>query len=321
MKKALLYIVLLITSKGLTAQQVEQYSMQMLNLEQYNPAYTGLKESIEIKGVLRKQWVSFPGSPATTILNAHMPLFIARGGIGVSFKKLKIGIQQNTSLGIAYSYHKTIGNGTLSTGLSLHYSQFQLDGSLIRTPEGDYSEPGLINHNDEKLIATISNINIPHFSLGFAFVNDRFKSGITLLNANRPIGKKKDLSYTYNRHLLINTEYAFDIGTEIVLRPSIIIRTDLIKVQTEISALFEYKNNITLGVAFRGYNSNSVDAIPIITGIRLNDYLSLYYSYDIALSGLRTNQTGTHEIMLNYSLSKIIGKGKPPIIIYNPRTW
>jgi len=320
-KKLFLYATLLLLLNESAAQQVEQYSMQMFNLEQYNPAYTGMKESIEVKAALRKQWVSFPGSPSSTVLNAHMPLYIAGGGIGLSFKNLKIGAQQNTAFGIAYSYHQSLGNGTLSGGVSLNYSQFRLDGSLLRTPDGDYSEPGLINHNDQKLVKEITNVEIPHISVGVAFVNNNFKAGLSLLNANRPVGKRDSLSYTYHRHLLFNAERSFDLGRSIVFTPSLFVRTDLKKVQTEISALFRYNDNITLGVAFRGYNSKTIDAIPIITGIRLNDYLSLYYSYDIGLSKLRTNQAGSHEVMLTYSLSKTIGKGKPPIIIYNPRTW
>lgn len=322
LKRTLLFLfVSSVISQGLFAQQVEQYSMQSLNMEQYNPAYTGTKDAIEIKGVIRRQWTSFPGSPSTTILNANMPLFIARGGIGLNFKKLNIGAQQNTAVGISYSYHQPLGNGILSGGINLLYSQFQLDGSLLRTPEGDYSEPGFINHNDQKLVKEISNIDIPHLSLGLAYIGEGFKSGVALLNANQPIGQKDSLSYTYNRHLLFNTALNINLGFNIVLRPSVIVRTDFKKVQTEITALFEYNDNITLGVALRGYNSTTIDAIPIITGIHLNDYLSLYYSYDISLSGLRTSHTGSHEVMLNYSLSKTIGKGKPPIIIYNPRTW
>lgn len=321
MKRTLLYIVFLVVSQGLLAQQVEQYSMQALNLEQYNPAYTGIKQAIEVKGVLRRQWTSFPGSPSATVLNAHMPLFIARGGIGLNFKKLNIGAQQNTAIGISYSFHQPLNSGILSGGINLMYSQFQLDGSLIRTPDGDYSEPGFINHHDQKLVKEISSIDIPHLSLGVAYIGENFKSGVSLLNANQPIGKKDSLSYTYNRHLLFNTAFKISLGSNITLRPSVIVRTDFKKVQTEITALFEYNDNITLGVAFRGYNSNTIDAVPIITGIHLNDYLSLYYSYDVGLSRLRTSHTGSHEIMLNYSLSKTIGKGKPPIIIYNPRTW
>lgn len=295
--------------------------MQMLNVEQYNPAYTGLQDAIEIKGVYRKQWATFPGSPSAAVLNTHMPLYIARGGIGLTFKNLQIGAQHNTSLGISYSYHQSLSNGILSGGVSLQYSQFRLDGSSLRTPDGNYSEPGLINHNDQKLVSEIANIDIPHVSLGFAFVNEKFKTGISLLNANQPIGNRDSLSYTYNRHILFNTELLFELGNNITFKPSVFIRTDFVKVQTEISALFEYNNNINLGVAFRGYNSKTIDAIPIITGVRLNDYLSLYYSYDIGLSGLKTSHSGSHEVMLHYSLSKTIGKGQPPIIIYNPRTW
>ena len=87
----------------------------------------------------------------------------------------------------------------------------------------------------------------------------------------------------------------------------------------EISTIVTYNDNIFGGASFRGYNSNSTDAVVIIAGYKLNERVTLAYSYDITLSELNRVSQGSHEIMLNYNLNKDIGKGRLPKIIYNPR--
>ena len=53
--------------------------------------------------------------------------------------------------------------------------------------------------------------------------------------------------------------------------------------------------------------------------LTFNEHYTLSYAYDIGLSALRGSHEGTHEILLNYNLNKLIGAGLPPKIIYNPR--
>ena len=81
-----------------------------------------------------------------------------------------------------------------------------------------------------------------------------------------------------------------------------------------------YNEKFLAGTSFRGYNANSIDAVAIIAGIKLGENISMAYAYDLTLSGLNAVSYGTHEIMLNYNLNKPVGKGRPPKIIYNPRS-
>jgi hypothetical protein len=98
-----------------------------------------------------------------------------------------------------------------------------------------------------------------------------------------------------------------------------LLKSDLVETQIEFSTIARYNDNIFGGVSFRGYNSNSFDAVVILAGYKLNENLTLSYAYDITLSGLSEVSRGSHEIMLNYNLNKNIGKGRLPKIIYNPR--
>jgi hypothetical protein len=103
------------------------------------------------------------------------------------------------------------------------------------------------------------------------------------------------------------------------LHPSFLLKTDLIKFQPEIGAIFKYQDNFFGGLTFRGYSKNTKDAVVLIAGLKLNKNFILAYSYDISVSKLTTYNSGSHEVILNYNLNRPIGKEIPAKVIYNPR--
>jgi len=58
----------------------------------------------------------------------------------------------------------------------------------------------------------------------------------------------------------------------------------------------------------------------MIVGFKLNDHISLAYAYDFTLSAINQVSNGSHEVMLSYDLNKPLGVGRPPKVIYNPRS-
>ena len=83
--------------------------------------------------------------------------------------------------------------------------------------------------------------------------------------------------------------------------------------------IFNINGNVFGGVGLRGYNSSSLDAMSITAGLSLGRHYRLSYSYDIGLSELKRVNEGSHEILLNYNLKKMIGLGNTPKVEYNPR--
>ena len=104
-----------------------------------------------------------------------------------------------------------------------------------------------------------------------------------------------------------------------MILPSVLTKSDFRQTQMEFSTIVKYNDNIFGGVSFRGYESNSIDALAIIAGFNINEHVTLAYSYDISLSQLNTVNGGSHEVMINYNLNRPIGAGRLPNIIYNPR--
>lgn len=301
-------------------QQPAQYSLYMFNPMAWNPGYVGLDNSLSITGVFRKQWTSLPGSPTTQNLSAHMPLYYLSGGVGINVENDVLGAQILTSASLAYAYHKDLGGGILSLGISAGMVQRTLDGSKIRTPDGEYIEPGNFNHNDDLLPLSAESATAPTFHAGIYFANDWLEAGFSARNITEPTTDYSTLSLPLNRSLNFNLGFHFDLNSTLSLHPSALVRSDLTQTQTDFSVIVQYNDNIFAGASLRGYNSNSLDAVAILAGFKLSDKLTLAYAYDLTMSDLSTVSNGSHEISLNYNLNKIIGKGRAPKIIYNPRS-
>ncbi len=314
----------LITAFSGFAQQAPQYSMYMLNQYSFNPAYAGFDNSLSITGVFRKQWADLDLSPSTQNINAHLPVYYLSGGLGINLENDAIGAERNASVSISYNYMLPVSKtGTLSFGIAAGISQKSLDGTKLRAPDGVYTEPPTIVHNDDLLPIGNASAVSPLVNIGLYYHSEKIGIGLSSSNVIEPttsLEVPNDIvEITYVRNYFASFTSNFEIGRNFTLQPSLLLKSDLVETQIEISAIANFDDNIFGGASFRGYNSNSTDAIVLLAGYRLNDNLTLFYAYDLTLSGLNQVSNGSHEIMLNYNLNKDIGKGKLPKIIYNPR--
>ncbi len=302
------------------AQQPTQYSLYMFNRMNYNPAYAGLDNSLSASGVIRRQWVDFENSPSSQNFNVHAPFYFLNSGIGFSLENDELGFERNLSLKGAYNYQLILGQtGILSIGVGAGILQKTLDGTQLRTPDGEYTDGSSINHKDDLLPLTAVTASAPLLEAGIYYKSEVFEAGFSTRNV-----VKEPLAYD-NFNVLPIRSYFFtasahlDLNRILTLHPSVLVKTDVIQTQIDFSAVLTYNNNISIGTSLRGYSANTIDAAVIIAGLDISENLSLYYSYDISLSSLNIANTGSHEILVNYNLNKAIGKGRPPQIIYNPR--
>jgi len=308
----------------LYGQQTAQYSLFALNKYNFNPAYAGLDNSLSITGVYRKQWVDLPGSPSVQNVNFHLPLYIIRGGFGINIENEEQGPERTTSATASYNYWLPIGKQNLLTiGLAGGLLEKSLDGTQLRAPEGSYIDPTNIEHNDGSLPQTKVSARAPVFHAGVYYQSPKFEVGISVLNITESeismIDGVMGTNISLNRNYFLTFASNLEIGNVFTLHPSLLIKSDLIEHQIELSALLRYNDNIFGGASFRGYNANTADAVVLIGGFKLNEKITIAYSYDLTLSALQSVNSGSHEIMLNFNLNKAIGAGVPPAIIYNPR--
>ena len=322
MKKIFTTIFLFAFAIASQAQQAAQYSLYMWNKHAFNPAYAGMENSLSITGVYRSQWANLPGNPVSQAVNAHAPFYFAGGGVGISLENQTLGSWKQTTTALSYDYQMVVNNsGVLSLGLSAGFIQRQFDGTLARTPQGLFDDEGnYLGHSETTLPFTIETGSAPTFSFGAFYQGEKLEVGISATNLAENEISLSTISFVPERTYYLYTGYSLDLSRKIQLRPSLLVKSDVYQTQVDISLVARYNENIFAGATFRGYDSNSQDALALIGGVKLNEKISFGYAYDLTLSGLSNVNNGTHEILLNYNLGKQIGQGKPPIIIYNPRS-
>ncbi len=302
------------------AQQGQQYSLQMLNRYQFNPGYAGMDASLSINGAYRTQWENLPGNPRQQHLNAHMPFYLLNGAFGISLSNESIGAEKNLSLGISYNYVYETDFGLFSLGLRGGIYQKTFDGTILRTIDGDYE--GQIDHRDPNLPNSVVRGLVPSFDLGLYFAGDYFDFGIaTTRFTTGEVNLGDAVRFKPRQEFNAFFEYFIESFDYVNLYPTLFVKSDLRETQIELLLRAVYDEFLTAGVGFRGYNKNSFDAVIIMAGLKISEQFSLAYAYDWTLSPLQSVSSGTHEIVLNYNLNKLIGTGLPPRVIYNPRFY
>lgn len=312
----LLSIVILIPIT-IQSQQNGHYTQYMYNKYEFNPAFGGLERSLSVNSYYRSQWNQLSSNPSQLGINAHMPLYLLKGSVGINVASENLGAERNTSVLLGYNYILPTKIGTFSAGLSLGVLQKSIDGSKLRTPSGEYEN--IINHNDLLLSNSQGYGLSPNWKLGVYFLNNNLETGFSITNfpTNQiPVGDYSiDLqtSYTFFTEMKIYLE-----NIDAYIKPSIFLQANNESVQTAIATTLQY-GNVFGGLGVRGYDSQSIEGLIFIMGMQIDKHYRLSYSYDYGLSSLQKVNDGSHEFIINYNLQKLIGIGLPPKIIYNTR--
>ena len=308
---------LLFPSLRAISQHYPQLSQYMFNRYAINPAYGGLESSLSITAAIRSQWSQYPGAPKSQMINAHLPFYILNGSLGVAVENEQLGVSQRQLVSFSYNYVYETYFGLISFGARAGMQQVSFDNSEIRTPDGQYLD-NVFDHRDPLLNSSDLSGFAPVWGLGLYVVAQDLEFGVTLDNFPENGFRAGGSQFESSRFVTTFVTYNYPIDESVVVTPSLLVKSDFVQTQTDIGVLGSY-NRVFGGFTFRGYNSDSVDALNVIIGSKLTDHLRVSYSFDIGLSGLRQYHDGTHEFVLNYNLNKKIKTGELPRIIYNPR--
>ncbi|MCP9234919.1 PorP/SprF family type IX secretion system membrane protein [Lewinella sp. JB7] len=319
-RKLLPALMLLLLCGTAGAQQFAQYSLYWLDPVQFNPAYAGLDNSLSVTGTYRTQWAGLDGQPSGQRISAHLPVYFLSSGFGVEAERDDIGARQLNRFGVTWNYQLVRANAVWSVGLSGRYLQMSLNGAQLRTPEGDYSEPGFIIHNDDLLPTGNEGAGTFTVTAGVYYQAERIEGGLSVRNLSEGVLSFPGLDYQLGRQYHGYLRARFDLLRAWEVSPMVFAVSDGTQHQLSFGGIARYNENVFAGLAYRGYNNQTSDAIVLMAGLNLSDKISLAYAYDLTVSELRSVQDGSHEITLNYNLRQRIGAGVPPPIIFNPRT-
>jgi len=311
-------IVLCLFCVDVSAQQQLQYTQFSLNKYAYNPAYAGLDNSLSFTAVYRSQWNGLSGNPKAQHVNAHIPLYYLNGAAGLTMQNESYGGLSQTNINLSYSYILDNSFGLMAFAGKLGLSNLRLNGDQVITPDGDY-EGGGINHNDPILTAGQISGTGMDVGAGFYFLHKYVEVGLSYSQITKSLISLGPADLEMENHFNFVFEYKYRLNQQWAIHPSFQAKTDLREWQSDLFLLTKYNGNIFGGIGIRGFSERSLDALTFLVGTNFNRNVKVSYSYDAGLSNLKRANEGSHEILLNYNLNKLIGIGQKQKIIYNPR--
>lgn len=310
----------------LWAQQDPQFSMYMFNRQYLNPAHSGSLRATNFTLGGRMQWVGIEGAPNTATFSINGRADRLGGGVGAYAMSDRIGPIGTLGAGGQYAYRlvtsrkNNVPTSILQLGLNLGFWQKSLN------PDWRYNQ----NLGFDPLLFTgaVTSI-VPDVGSGAYFYmpmakdpgRHTFYAGTAVTHITEPRLKSFTASgeFTLRRQFTFTSGYNFKISQNapVFLEPSVMVKTDFASWQ------YDFNTNVhisplVLGVSFRGRvlpsNSESastnktgirnVDALAGIVGFQTNNRLFIAYSYDYSISRLSPFTSGTHEIIVSYTLPK-----------------
>ena len=303
------------------SKQLGQSSLYFADKYLQNPAYAGFDRSLSLLAGYRTQWLGLERNPVSQIISAHMPVYALNGGVGINLVNEFLGAEKTLRLSMSYNYVINNDLGTWSAGMRLGMVQKSLDGALLRTPFGIY-EGNQINHQDPILPEQLVSGTNWFSSLGVFYQAEVFQGGVSLEYLNSPrvhFNGVEGGSVKMLPTMVLFGEYGFPLADLLEVYPSMLFKSDFRQWQVDLAAQAVYQDRYLVGLGWRGLTAHTLDALVFHVGLYVNEHLKIVYAYDVPLSSLGVNSTGSHELVLHYNLNKIIGLGLPPRIIYSPR--
>lgn len=289
----LLLVLAAFMSMHMYAQTEEQSSMYMFNPLLFNPAYAGSRGTIHGVGVARFQWVGIEGAPMSQFVSFDAPLVNQNLGLGFHLSNDKIGARSRTSAfaDISYSLKLNKKGHRLNFGMSAGVDWQVYDFTKLYTNDS----------NDPVYTYYASKVR-PNFGAGIYYHGERFYAGVSIprLLRNR-LGDAAIGDALQRRHFYITGGYVFKVSSVVDFKPSALVKiSENAPVTFDLNANFLLFKTLWIGPSYRFNESAGVNV-----ALQIKEFLTFGYAFDFPINGLstfRTNQRGTHEIMISFDL-------------------
>lgn len=289
----LIFLLVLVVSASLSAQQDPNYTMYRYNMNLINPAYAGANEVTNLGVNIRSQWSSVKGAPETQSFIFGTP--VGRNiGLGVSVISDKTFIEKQTSIALDFSYHLKLNDShDLYFGIKSGFNSYNANTNGLIT-YGIQEDPSLMNLNGK--------LN-PNFGAGLYLKHKNYFLSISIpkLLSDDRLEEENGIATTSadKNHLYLAGGYDFELSANTILKPSILIRyVDASPISIDLTTILAFNDFFDLGAAYRINESASGMAI-----FKVSNSMQIGYAYETPIeSSVRSINNGTHEIMLNLKL-------------------
>jgi len=296
--------------------QDPQFS-QFYNAPLYlNPAFTGNTIEGRFGGNYRKQWQGIPGAftSYSFFYDHNLPKIQSGVGLLLVHDKAGSGGLSFTKLGGLYSYKLAVNRKLfVNAGVRASYAAYTLDTGFLKF--GDQ----LLRDDPYTTLETFATRNVSYFdlSMGIIVYGSRFWIGLSSDHLTRPnysfLGFDAQLPVKHSIHggyilPLKKTEKGETVRNLMIAAN---YKTQQDWDQFDIGAYYKIYSFV-LGMWYRGipgfkafkpgYSNN--DAVILSVGYKVQDYLTIGYSYDITISKLGIVSRGSHEIAIIYEFAR-----------------
>lgn len=293
--KFLSIMVLFLLSAGVASgQQQPRFSNYMFNDMLTNPAASGNAGLHTVSSGFRSQWTGIEGAPQTQYLSYDGAYARKKIGLGIQVINDQAALigQKEVSASIAYRY-RTGNKSWLSAGGNIGLRQFTFDGTKAK---------GFIKE-DAAIPTTYASTTLPDMKIGIYYSSPNQYYGLAVNNllegAIDYTGNNREETGKLLRYYCITVGYTYDLGSNWEYQQSVLAKTDLHSpLQIDLSGLMHYKHAFAAGVSYRFGES-----VVLLVQNQFSDKLKLAYAYDYTTTRLNSSTSGSHELMLSYSIA------------------
>ncbi len=324
MKKQIIHVALLLILgiSGLQAQQDPMFTKYMFNPLQYNPAYAGSAEALDMVLLHRQQWWGIDGAPMTQNLSMHSPIKDKNIGLGLNLMLDQIATQRNLNAYASFAYRIPLNNkGTTNLAIGMQGG--------VSNVAADWTDLEIENPNDPAFQDLQPNLWLPNFGAGLYLQSETWYVGFSapMLINNRLRQSTTNTIPTAQqyRHYYLSGGAAIKLNSSMVFRPSILVKNVGLFIErnqlNNVGAPTEFDLDLAMlfndmfwvGVSFRSAvevinNTSTYDSVDFWATIRLKNGLRIGAAYDYTLTELQGPAQGSYEILLGYDLIRNVGR-------------
>ncbi len=284
-------------------QQESQFTQFMHNQQFFNPAYVGIKETPEIYGLYRQQWIGYGGGPQTKVLGFNSSFLSPRNGIGLLYSSQSIGITKIWTGKVSYAYQINTGEkSALRLGLSGNMKQFQVD----------FKDPGILPLENQDPVILAGQVSTQHqvnWGAGMYFLHPKGFLGFSVPNMlTREIGWTKNIGNQQTAieipHFYLLAGFFHPIGENLGLKANVLgkfVKNAPLDLDLNFSLTFH--QSISGGISYRFGGAGLGESLDLMLLYRIKN-LDLGIAYDLLLSELTNSSSGSFEILCRYHLKK-----------------
>ncbi len=307
MRRNLTYACCFVLFIGEISGQDIQFSQSYANPLYLNPAFSGIKQGVQVVMNYRKQWPGIKNEYNAFASSVDFYVEDLNSGIGVSVLKDIAGEHKlsNTMASLYYAKHVRISRkSNLSLGIKGSFGQRAFDdGNLLFADQ-------IMRESSTSLtqLGAFNTVAYADFSAGILYYNEKAWLGVSLHRINEPNQSLMGGLDIIPRKLSIHGGTVIPIGHfekslgEKQLRVAFNYKQQGNWHQLDLGGYFTMRG-INFGMWYRGlpmkpYSPGMAnnESVILLIGLEARKRLSFGYSYDISVNRLYSHSGGAHEI-------------------------